>query len=212
MKEKSTTTKNISNKLKNFIDKISYIGESKIPDDFGKIYYSKIDGSYLTRVGMEENLNFLLKHGVTEQIQNYKNIKFNTANIGFNPKEQKWYGCSHRAIFGFGIGSECKLGNVGFEPSNKEEFKQKYLIFWGDLDMNSDTYKTNPIAEEVIQDGKLGVLVKYTYNEKTPNEKIRGTIGSIFTEYPKNFGKGEWKAKTLEEAKQMAIDFAKNIS
>lgn len=33
-------------------------------------------------------------------------------HIGFSPRDQKWYGWSHRAIFGFGIGDEVKKGDV----------------------------------------------------------------------------------------------------
>ncbi len=43
----------------------------------------------------------------------------NICSIGFNPKEQKWYGWSHRAIYGFGVGSTVKEGSViaGLEPN-----------------------------------------------------------------------------------------------
>lgn len=197
--------------MKKFINNIAYIGKSTIPEDSGEIYYSKVDGSYLTRVGMEKDLKHFLDLGITEQIQapskNYK-----VAAIGFNPKEQKWYGWSHRAIYGFGIGSECKQGNSGFKPSNKEVFIQDCLIFWGDLDMNGDTYKTNPTAREEIQDGKLGIYVEYIYNDEVPNVSMRGQKSGMFSEYPEQWGKGEWKAKTLDEAKEMAIDFARGVS
>lgn len=196
-------TKRVTKKLQNFIDSISYIGDSGIPDDNGKIYYSKADGSYLTRVGMENNLNFLLKRGITEQIQ---------LGLGFNPLEQKWYGWSHRAICGFGVGSTCKQGDIGFEPKNKEEFAHDCLRFWGDLDMNGDTYKTNPIAREEFRDGKWGIYVEYRYNNEVPNESMRGEISGVFSEYPEVWGKGEWTATTLEEAKEMAINFAKSVS
>lgn len=33
--------------------------------------------------------------------------------IGFSEKEQKWYGWSHRAIYGFKIGDKCKDGDLG---------------------------------------------------------------------------------------------------
>ena len=33
-------------------------------------------------------------------------------SIGFCKKEQKWYGWSHRAIFGFGIGDVVKEGDI----------------------------------------------------------------------------------------------------
>lgn len=205
-----TKEKKVSKKLQEFINSIAFVGDSKIPNDDGKIYYSKVDGSYLTRVGMENDLNFLLKRGITEQIQDgYGEPK--TSCIGFNPIEQKWYGWSHRAIFGFGIGSECKKGHCHFEPSNKKDFIEDCLRFWGDTDME-ETDKLNPIAEEGVQDGKLGVWIRYTYSDKIPNEKMRGQISGVFSEYPEKWGRGEWTAKTIEDAKQMAIDFARSVS
>ena len=86
----------VTKKSQKFIDSISTIGDSNIPDDDGRIYYSKLDGSYLTRVGMENDLKFLLKYGISEQIQARKDSGI--VSIGFNPIEQKWYGWSHRAI------------------------------------------------------------------------------------------------------------------
>lgn len=202
--------KSVSKKLQEFINSIANIGDSTIPNDNGKVYYSKVDGAYLTRVGMENELNFLLKKGITEQIQDgYGEPK--TCCIGFNPIEQKWYGWSHRAIFGFGIGSECKKGQCHYKPSNKEEFMEDCLRFWGDTDME-DTHKINPIAEEGKENGKLGIWVRYTYNETTPNLNMRGQTGEEFSKYPKKWGKGEWVAETIEDAKQMAIDFARSVS
>jgi len=204
------TKKQVSKKLQQFINSIAIIGDSTIPDDAGKIYYSKVDGSYLGRVGSEKNLEFLFKRGITEQIQDGYGEP-TTSCIGFNPIEQKWYGWSHRAIFGFGIGSECKKGHCHYEPSNKEEFLEDCLRFLGDTDMD-ETHKLNPVAEEGEQDGKLGVWVRYTYDDKTPNEKMRGQISGVFSEYPTKWGKGKWVAKTIEDAKQMAIDFARGVS
>jgi len=203
--------KKVTQKLQKFIDSISTIGDSNIPDDDGKIYYSKVDGSYLTRVGMENELGYLLKRGITEQIQSGYG-KPTTACIGFNSIEQKWYGWSHRAIYGFEIGSECKQGHCHFNPTNKEDFQKDCLNFWGDLDMNGDTHKINPKATEITKDGELGVYVEYEYDDVVPNKKMRGQISGAFSPYPKKFGKGEWTAKTLEEAKEMAIDFAKGVS
>ena len=39
------------------------------------------------------------------------NPEHNTCSIGFCDKEQKWYGWSHRAYYGFGIGHIVKKGN-----------------------------------------------------------------------------------------------------
>ena len=191
-------------KLQNFINSISIIGDSNIPNDNGKIYYSKIDGAYLTRVGMEDSLKFLLKLGITEQIQDrYEEPK--TCCIGFNPKEQKWYGWSHRAIFGFGIGSQCKQGDCGFEPSNKEEFIEREMSFWGDLD-----YSVNGVVD--YTEKKDGILISYIYNDLVPNKSLRGTKYEHFSKFPNKWGKGEWIAKTLDEAKEMAIEFAKSVA
>ena len=41
---------------------------------------------------------------------------------------------------------------------------------------------------------------------------MRGQISGIFSEYPEKWGKGEWVAKNIEDAKQMAIDFARSVS
>lgn len=202
--------KTVSKKLQEFINSIAIIGNSDIHNDTGKVYRSKVDGSFLTRVGMEEELNFLLEIGITEQIQDGYGKSW-ISFIGFNPTEQKWYGWSHRAIAGFGIGSECKKGHCGFQPSNKQEFKDDCLRFWGDTDMD-ETHKVNPIAEEGTEDGKLGIWVKYTYDDKVPNINMRNQIGSVFSPYPEEWGKGEWTAKTLDDAKQMAIDFAMGVS
>ena len=202
--------KKVTKKLQKFIDSISTIGDSNIPDDDGKIYYSKVDGSYLTRVGMENDLNFLLKRGVTEQIQDgYGEPK--TCCIGFNPTEQKWYGWSHRAIFGYGIGGECKKGNCGYSANNKKDFAEENLKWYGDTDME-ETHKENATVKEHTEDGVLGVLVEYNYDNKVPNGNFRGKISSVFEPYPETWGKGEWTAKTLEEAREMAIDFAKDVS
>ena len=203
--------KKVTKKLQKFIDSISTIGDSNIPYDDGKIYYSKVDGSYLTRVGMENDLNFLLKNGVTEQIQDGYGEPKTVVCIGLNPTEQKWYGWSHRAMFGFGIGSECKKGDCGYSANNKKDFAEENLKWYGDIDME-ETHKENATVKEHTEDGVLGVLVKYNYDKKVPNKNYRGKISSVFEPYPKTWGKGEWTAKTLEEAREMAVDFAKGVS
>jgi len=205
--------KKVTNKLQKFINSISNIVDTtgKGLEDAPQSYVSKIDSSYLTFIGLENDLNYLLKKGITEQIQNYNNEKGNSANIGFNPAEQKWYGWSHRAIFGFGVGSECKKGMCGYSAGSKEDFAEQNLRWYGDTDMD-ETYKTNATVKEVSKKGVLGILVEYDYNDKVPNEATRGTHREEFEPYPNTFGKGEWKAKTLEEAKEMAIDFAKGVS
>ena len=50
---------------------------------------------------------FFDKHGIKTNKDIYKNP------IGFSEKEQKWYGWSHRSIYGFKIGDKCKKGDLG---------------------------------------------------------------------------------------------------
>ncbi|WP_028525625.1 hypothetical protein [Runella limosa] len=171
-----------------------------------EVYVSKIDGSYICHAANTSMLKFLLKIGVTEEIQNAQNEKDATSNIGFNPKEQKWYGWSHRAICGFGIGSTCKKGDCHFIPSNKEEAIEDALNFWED-DCHSDI----KCGDSVDKKGMPGLKISWTYNEKTPNKKLVGTTGGAFCHFPEKYGKGEWEATTMEDAKQMAIDFANEI-
>ena len=85
------------------------------------------------------------------------NPEDNVCSIGFCGKEQKWYGWSHRAMYGFGIGDVVKEGDCTASSG------------W------SDAY----LAENPEKDRSL-------------------PIGFV--------------AKTLEDAKKMAIAFADNVA
>jgi len=205
-----TKTRISKKQLQSFIDRIAVVEKSKRGDS--DVYVSKIDGSYITHVGMEDKFKFLLKRRITEEIQDgYGEPR--TICIGYNPTEKKWYGWSHRAIYGFGIGSKCKKGDCGYKPSNKEDFRDSCLSFWGDSEYSIGDDKVE-FGKGEDYDGKIvdGVIVTYTYNDKVPNKSIRGTTYANFSPFPKKWGKGEWTAKTMEEAKEMAIDFAESVS
>ena len=81
----------------------------------------------------------------------------NVCSVGFCEKDQKWYGWSHRAIFGFGVGSIVKSGDCTAESGWTEEY-----------------LKENPGADMSLPVG--------------------------------------FQAKTLEDAKRMAIAFAESVS
>ena len=78
-------------------------------------------------------------------------------SIGFNEEAQKWYGWSHRAIFGFGIGDVVKEGDCCAESGWTEEY----------------------LAEHPEEDTSLPV---------------------------------GFEAKTLDDAKRMAMAFAESVS
>jgi hypothetical protein len=47
-------------------------------------------------------------------------------SIGFCEKEQKWYGWSHRAIYGFGVGDEVKEGDCCASSGWTEEYLKEH--------------------------------------------------------------------------------------
>ena len=124
-----------------------------------------------------------------------------TCSIGFCEKEQKFYGWSHRAIYGFGIGSKVKKGDCAYSPTDKDDFLEDCIRFWGGD--NHDEIKGIFVAD--------GVDISWIYDERTYNKKLRGKKGGTFCHYPSQWGRGEWVAETLNDARQMAIDFAEGV-
>lgn len=112
-------------------------------------------------------------------------------SIGFCEREQKWYGWS-RGFYGFGIGSRVKPGDVAFVPATMEDAVADALR-WYDDDLYSDV--------KVTQEGG-SIRVQYCTHPEG-----REPVCYNITHRPK-IGRGEWVAKTLDDAKQMAIDFA----
>jgi hypothetical protein len=160
----------------------------------------------------------------------------NVCSIGYCKRERKWYGWSHRAMYGFKPGSKVKKGHCGYQPSNKTEFKEDCLRFW-----SSDAYENITASfgsNEIEEYGPIspsnppsaaeglaaptyreptsvrtehGVWVRWTYSNKIPNEDLRGKINGVFSGYPEKWGRGEWTARNNADAKQMAIDFAEGV-
>lgn len=167
-------------------------------------------------IGSKHAAEVLTAAGCTEQVQPKDGGA--TCTVGYNPTEQKWYGWSHRAMFGFGIGSKVKAGDCAFNPSSPSDIETSLLEFWSLTDPmawreceNEQTVCKNRLFRSVQtrQDGVLGWLVAY---DTIFIGADRHLTGSHFTAYPKKWGKGAWIAETLEDAKQMAIDFSKGVS
>jgi len=179
-----------------------------------------LDGEY---IGDESTAKMLCEKGIyPEPI-----TKGKICQIGFNKEEQKWYGWSHRAIYGFGIGSKVKIGDIGFKPKNKTEFLESLKKWYEDDDMYNElefTKMKNGIKVHYCIYPK-GVKVnesQFFVETNSVNSILRDDVIDLFEsdsnctnhieKYPSKWGKGEWTAKTLDDAKQMAIDFAENIS
>jgi hypothetical protein len=79
-------------------------------DEFEMDSYYTLDGDYY--VGDEKNAKFIFKKMGLTKVQPRIGGPGKVCSIGFNEKEQKWYGWSHRAIVGFKIGD--KIFEEGF--------------------------------------------------------------------------------------------------
>lgn len=171
------------------------------------------EGKY---VGDIDQAIFLMSIGVTEQVQPHSE-QGGTCCIGFNPTEQKWFGWSHRAIYGFSIGSTVAFGDCAYVPKDAEDAERALREFWEDgkerfYEETGKTWisKIENVVHNVEQEGVLGfTYYKNSECKENPMESI-GHDG--FSPYPNPFGRGDWEAATLEDAKQMAKDFAEGVS
>ena len=130
------------------------------------------------------------KYSIDSEFQTSK-PENKVCSIGFSTKEQKWYGWSHRAIFGFSIGSTCKKGDCHYTPDNFEDYR--YGSVWGAC--------SDLVEDYGIDDGTSRLLCRDTRIECNEDNCPC---------YKR--GRGEWIANTLEDCKQMAIDFATSVS
>lgn len=179
------------NKIEEFANKIAFKG---VHDKFSHklVWKSKTDGSYIG----DKWFKTYMEHGITEQIQSGDGE--GSACFGFNPKEQKWYGWSHRAIFGFGIGSVCKKGDCGYVPDNVDELYDSLSWF--------------SVRLEKTPRGVVGISKFYPYIEVKGGKYIPDKAKPItYRRQLFPLGRGAWIAKTMEDAKQMAIDFAEGV-
>ena len=188
---------------KEYLDKVAYVKEYTLPmdDDEGYVsnaYFSKYDGSYITQVGMEDRIKFLAEREITEEL---------THGVGFSPKDGKWYGWSHRAIYGFEIGSTCKKGDCHYKGSDELEQRSAAIGFWDETDHLATWVEQNTMP---LEDGSQGLLVQWIYNDTVYNESLHGKVGGAT--WRMDLGRGEWTAKTMGDAKQMAIDFNNGVS
>lgn len=70
------------------------------------------DGVYIGDPAMARML--IVQRGIRPELASSDH---RVCSIGYCAKDGKWYGWSHRAICGFGIGSRLKKGDCGYDPS-----------------------------------------------------------------------------------------------
>ncbi|MEM6493024.1 MAG: hypothetical protein AAF650_01470 [Pseudomonadota bacterium] len=143
-------------------------------------------------------------------------------SIGFCDEEQKWYGWSHRAIFGFGIGSIVSKGDCAYVPDNPEELIEEHANW---LDGRNAEHRRaecqilpdrtgirilhSPLMIDVVK--SAGDLEDALSGEEIETEEV-DLFGGDAAISVKKCGRGKWEAKTLADARQMAIDFAESVA
>ena len=104
--------------------KISLEEFEKVPTF--EYFESSVDDSY---IGTHDFLNFLESKSIMYPMT-FGNGR--VACIGFAPAQNKWYGWSHRAMYGFGIGDEVHEGDL----TNMSGFTDEYLSEHPDEDLS----------------------------------------------------------------------------
>ena len=142
-------------------------------------------------------------------------------SLGFSEKEQKWYGWSHRAIYGFGIGSKTTKGDCSYVADTPQGLIDQHAEFFADISQECADRHRAECA--VLTDGS-GIVINHsgitiqavaeehlddllTGNDVPTTEELIGQGIEV-----RKCGRGEWTATTLEEAKHMAEDFAKSVA
>lgn len=173
---------------------------AKYPDMLSA--YSTIDDSYIGDPDYAEKLEQM---GIAPQTVPGSTVSC----IGFCEKENRWYGWSHRAMCSFGIGSEVKRGDCAYTPVDRDDFVVESINFWSDPGHED-------VTAEWTRDDDGNEVVKVTWRyaadlKLIQNKKLHGTITSVHSYPPVTWGRGEWVAESIEDAKQMAMDFAEAV-
>ena len=197
-----------------YLDKVSYVQDSENPLIEGvREYRSHYDGSYITLVGLEDDIKYLADKEITEEL---------THGVGFSPKEKKWYGWSHRAIYGFEIGSTCKKGDCHYTPKTPEDLIDDHAEFYADI--SSECAERKRAECQVLPDRsgirilttpiKIPTVTMSKFEDIDFENMVDVPGKNLFEDdfYIIECGKGEWTAETMADAKQMAIDFNKGVS
>ena len=143
-------------------------------------------------------------------------------SIGFCEKDQKWYGWSHRAIYGFGVGSKVEKGHIAYVADNPEELMQDYAEFYRDI--SEELYQQKLDSCAILED-RSGIRILLEPMKIKMYDTIDGALNSLkngdddaeeielFKDDVRiiKCGRGEWTAETLEDAKEMAIEFANGV-
>jgi predicted small secreted protein len=116
--------------------------------------------------------------------------------IGFSEKEKKWYAwrkMNFANMKSFGIGTTTNFGDDIFVPSNLVDFFHHVRFMFVSYDRVTISVNTTP----------QNCISVHALNHKD----LKGCIQKKFF-YPKNWGRGSWTALSLEDAREMAVEYA----
>ena len=132
------------------------------------------------------------------QVQNHKNDPSLDANMCLLDGDI-WRAFDNETILAtFQIGSTCKKGDIHFVSSNEQEFIEQEVEFWKGKGFEvEDTFLI-----------EVNRQVRFKFSIKNGNSK---KTSFHFARLPKSYGRGEWTAETLDDAKQMCIDYLTNL-
>lgn len=119
--------------------------------------------------------------------------------IGFSRKTNKWYGWDWEDIQEFNIGHMVKKGDMGYTPNNIDELYQDLL----------KQYTDNAYVMKYDEHISIKELVSVIEGITKNNDYICSKYWS--KPYNVYLGRGEWQAKTLDDCKEMAVDFVRAI-
>lgn len=147
----------------------------------------------------ETLIDFLVHYGINEVYSTRMN-----ANYGYSEKMQSWWGWDGKDRGVYRVGTRVTFDNGAYCPEDAMHLEEYWRKFW-----TSELYESTTITNRTEE----GFVVECRWSSDPSviaNPDARGGLTTHAYKYPKEYGKGAWTAKTLDDAKEMAMDFAKN--
>lgn len=194
-------------------EQVYEIIEANTSTDVSHTHAVNMAGKY---IGLPEYAKMLLvRYDIRPEVIGDNNV----CSIGFSPRDQKWYGWSHRALYGFGIGSKVAKGDCAYVGATPEDLIDKHAEFFADVSPESGQRHRDEC--QILEDGS-GIRILHAPLKIHMADSIQEALDDeVELEevdiYKDAFsvikcGRGEWVANSLGDAKQMAIDFANGVA
>jgi len=164
-----------------YLDEDYYVDERTSDPDFNfPSWIHKKTKQWIASNVLLLDLKFLLKYQIDKHI---------THGMGFSTKQQKWYGWSHRAIAGYGIGDKITKSNIAYRSDSINDLYEELLESFPLKNYKLEKTNNNSIkVYELMEDGSFEFVKEY------------------YT------GRGEFVIKTLDEAKECAKNFKEEVA